>query len=100
MKNLGLISATKKQKKAGNKKCSYHHKYYLSYYKEEDQRYCKEGCDLYRGKYAECKFTIQDIEGPKAIVLSLSNPVYLCPGQNKFKFRHALCSKCYKKISW
>ena len=52
MKNLGLVNAIK-TREGRQKKCSYDHKDYLSYYREDDQRYCKEGCDLHKGKCAE-----------------------------------------------
>jgi len=42
MESLGLVNISKKQRKITNKKRTFDHKDYLSYYKEDNWRYCKE----------------------------------------------------------
>ena len=96
MESLGLVNVSKKQRKIANKKCTFDHKDYLSYYKEDDRRYCKEGNDLHKVKCAQCRFTFQESEGLKAIIITVANSAYTCPGRNKCKCKHALCSNCYK----
>jgi len=96
MASLGLVNVLKKQRKIAKKKCTFDHTDYFSYYKEDDRRYCKEGNDLHNVKCVKCRWTFQETEGLKAIVITVANSAYTCPGQNNFKCKHALCSNCYK----
>ena len=77
--------------------CTYNHKeYHTGYKREDDKRYWKEGAELFGTKCMDCMKTISEKETCNCIVPSLTNPIHICLGRNKYNCHHCYCNSCYR----
>ena len=76
-------------------KWNHAHNDVLSYKEENDQRYCKEGNELYNVNWFHCSKCFETIEGDNFTVPNVSNLVYVCLGLIKYSCGHTFCYSCY-----
>ena len=70
----------------------------MSYKAEDGKRYCKEGNDLHDLYCIVCNrlFVEVDVEG--ITVPTISRPLYICLGRNKYQCKCAYCYECYQAV--
>ena len=92
----GKKAITKKKITKGKQKCVHDHNFYSGGYKEEpDKRYCKEDMGLHNTICKSCKKRFSHDVKDNQITPSISRPIYICIGRNKYSCKHGFCYDCY-----
>ena len=105
LERLGLIknkkntAASKTNKSPKRIRCKLNHKDILSYKAEDDKRYCKEGNDLHDLQCIECNRLFAEVDTDGIIVPTVSRPLYICLGRNKYQCRYSYCYECYQAVT-
>ena len=105
LERLGLIqnkkntAASKTNKSPKRIRCKLNHKDILSYKAEDDKRYCKEGNDLHDLQCIVCNRLFAEVDVEGIIVPTVSRPLYICLGRNKYQCKCAYCYECYQAVA-